>query len=192
MSNTMLNPVQKKMEAPVMEAVFDLLRKTKGQRYVSITGRSMLPIIREGDQALVSLGCAGIRRGDVIVFRHEGVLIAHRVLRIGRMDPGYRLVTKGDNVPYFDAPLRDNQVVGRVLAVKRGNRQVPLDTVAWRMAGWLIAIGALSFDKLQVRVRNLRQKYFGLHFRRETSFVYRGVQVLSRAMRKSLMLFFSR
>lgn len=64
------------------------LRKTKGQCYVSITGRSMFLIIRENDRVLVSLGWMGIRRGNVIVFRHEGMLIAHRVLR--DRENGYR------------------------------------------------------------------------------------------------------
>lgn len=190
--NTMLNPVQKKMQAPVVEAALDLLRKTKGQRYVSITGSSMYPLIREGDQVLVLHGSIGVRRGDVIVFRQKAKLIAHRVLGIDKTDAGCRLVTKGDNVPYFDAPLSDNQIVGRVLAVKRGNRQIPLDTVAWRMVGWLIAVGALSFNKLQGCAGDLRQKYFGLHFNRATSFVHRGIRVFFRAVRKSLTLFFSR
>jgi len=188
----MQNTGQKNMQPPVMEAVLDLWRKAKGQHYVSVTGRSMYPIIREGDQVLVSLGCAGIRRGDVIVFRLEGVLIAHRVLSIGRTDAGYRLVTKGDNVPYFDDPLSDNQIVGRVLAVKRGDRHVRFDTLVWQVLGWLIAVGALSFAKIHGTARHLKQRCFGLCFKQRMSFLSRGIRVFSLAVRKSLHLFFSR
>jgi len=153
----MQNPVQKKIQDNVLEIALDLCRRTKGQRYIPITGHSMYPLIREGDQVLVLLGWTGIQRGDVIVFRREGVLIAHRVMSIDKTDAGHVLITKGDNVPYFDPPLNDNQIVGRVLAVKRGSRQAPLNTAVWRALGWLIVVGTLSFSQLLSYGMNLRQ-----------------------------------
>jgi len=189
-NDTMQNPVQKKIQDNVLEIALDLCRRTKGQRYIPITGHSMYPLIREGDQVLVLLGWTGIQRGDVIVFRREGVLIAHRVMSIDKTDAGHVLITKGDNVPYFDPPLNDNQIVGRVLAVKRGSRQAPLNTAVWRALGWLIVVGTLSFSQLLSYGMNLRQKHFGLHFSRTTSFIHRGIRAFSRTIRKGLTLFF--
>ncbi len=86
----------------------------------------MFPLLREGDRVLVAHGWAGIRRGDVLVFRQQDrSLVAHRVLRIhhsGQAGPIF--FTKGDNTPNFDPPLNASQIVGRVLSVKRGGRSM--------------------------------------------------------------------
>ena len=53
----------------------------------------MVPAILDGDRVLVAHGCAGVRRGDVLVFRLDGLLIAHRVLHVKDGDDGLKFVT---------------------------------------------------------------------------------------------------
>jgi hypothetical protein len=99
----------------------------------------MLPAIQEGDRVLVAHGFTDVRQGDVVVFRRGGRLVAHRVLRIDRRQPEPVFITKGDNIRRLDPPVNGSEIVGRVLMVERGGRQMALDTAARRAAGWLTA-----------------------------------------------------
>lgn len=186
----MHNPVQKTIQDAVLRAVFDVWGQTKEQHSISITGRSMFPLIREGDRVLVAHGCTGMRRGDVIVFRRRGRLIAHRVLNILKSDAGPIFVTKGDNIPQFDPPLNDNEIVGRVLAIKRENRCIPLDTPVWRILGWLIAVSTLSLAKIHGCGRNLTQRLFGTYFTYLTPDLHKCERVFSSFIRKILFAVF--
>jgi hypothetical protein len=138
----------------------------------------------------VALGCTGVRRGDVIVFRRRGTLIAHRVLSIFESNTGSIFVTKGDNVSSFDPPFNDNEIVGRVLAIKRGNRCMPLDTAVWRILGWLIAVSTLSLAKIHGCGRNLKQRLSGTYFTFLTPVLYKCEQVFSFFIRKILFAVF--
>ncbi len=121
------------LQAPAIEAVLDIWGQAGERHFIPISGNSMLPIIRDGDRALTAHGCASVRRGDVVIFRRNGQMVAHRVMRI--RDGGCAFVTKGDNAPHFDPPLSAGEIVGRVLAVERNGRRMSLDTAAWRVLG---------------------------------------------------------
>ena len=167
---------EKSMQDPVLDTVLNVWTLAGEKHYIPITGRSMFPLIRNGDQVLVAHGCAGIRRGEVIVFRHDGKLIAHRVLRISKNEAGHMFLTKGDNVLQFDPPLRANEIVGRVLAIKRGEQQISLDTTIWRITGLFIAIGTLTWMRLYGWGRFFPRRLLGLHSSHLTTFFRRGVQ----------------
>jgi signal peptidase I len=158
----------------VLEAALDVWSQAGERHFVPITGGSMLPLIRDGDRALVAHGCTGVRQGDVIVFRHEGRLIAHRVLRIRRSEAGLTFVTKGDNASQFDPPLSADEIVGRVLAVERGGQYMSLDTAVWRMLGWLIAVGTLAWTKLYGWSQALKQRLLGPQPNRLTALLRRS------------------
>jgi hypothetical protein len=121
----------------------------------------MLPLLREGDQVLVAHGHAGVRRGDVVVFRREGQMVAHRVLRVVDGETGPTFVTKGDNAPDLDPPLGADEIVGRVLAIRRGEWQMSLNTPAWRVLGLLIAVATLVWRKLYGWTRDLKRRFLG-------------------------------
>jgi signal peptidase I len=158
----------------VLEAVLDAWGQAGEQHFIPITGRSMVPLIQDGDHVLVAHGCAGVRRGDVIVLRREGRLIAHRVLRIYSGDAGPAFVTKGDNASQFDSPLSADEIVGRVLTVKRGDRYMSLDTTVWRIVGWLFAVCVLAWTKLYSWGRDLKHRLLGPQPNRLTAFLRRS------------------
>lgn len=57
----------------------------RGFRYLSVTGGSMAPTLREGDWILAVRG-AGVRVGDVVVLEppgRPGLLVVKRVARVG-------------------------------------------------------------------------------------------------------------
>jgi signal peptidase I len=170
---TMDAPNTKRAPLPghVLEAVLEVWGQAGEQHFIPITGNSMLPLIQDGDHVLVAHGCAGVRRGDVVVFRRGDRLIAHRVLCICDGDVGPTFITKGDHAPQFDPPLSADEIVGRVLAVERGSRYMSLDTAAWRVLGWLMAVGTLAWTKLYGWSRDLKQRLLGPQPNRLTAFL---------------------
>lgn len=169
-----LNTQRVRLPRSVLEVALDAWGQAGEQHLIPISGRSMLPAIHDGDHALVSHGCAGVRPGDVIVFRHEGTLIAHRVLRIKRGDDGPTFVTKGDNAPQFDPRLSAGEIVGRVLAIERSGRHTSLDTTTWRILGRLIAAGTLAWTRLYGWSRGLKQSLLGPQPNRVTATLRQG------------------
>ena len=165
---------QRRLPASVLEAALEMWSRAGKQYFIPITGCSMLPLIQEGDRVLVAHSCASVRRGDVIVFRRGGRLVAHRVLRIYRRRSEPVFITKGDNVRRFDPPVNASEVAGRVLTVERGGWQMALDTAAWRTVGWLIALGTLAWIKLYGWGRGLKRRLWGPRPSRLTVFLRRS------------------
>jgi signal peptidase len=82
-----------------------------------VTGASMLPALWPGDVIAVEYcGFAGLRTGQVVLFRRDGGLTAHRI----RGFNGDRVLTRGDSNPCFDPPVKAEEIVGRIVNVTRG------------------------------------------------------------------------
>lgn len=128
------------------------------QHWVPIEGQSMRPLLRAGDSVLVAHRRDGIRPGDVVVFRHKGRLVAHRVLRIADGNGGRVLITKGDSVRRSDAPVPAQEIVGRVVAIQRDGRRIRLDTVGWRAVGWLVAMTTMAVATPYRWVRAIKRR----------------------------------
>jgi len=100
-----------------------------------VKGRSMFPLLREGDIVFI-LRCnpEEIRIGDVVIYRskYDDKLIIHRVVDIKYEDRVRYFVTKGDNNPSvdlaeFDSLLGVNQarIVGKVFSINNYVFKVP-------------------------------------------------------------------
>ncbi|MEB3851138.1 MAG: signal peptidase I, partial [Desulfurococcales archaeon] len=87
-----------------------LLLAASGARVVVVTSGSMEPSLGVGDLAVVLPGSPG--PGSVVLYRHEGGLVIHRVVE----DHGSYLVTRGDANPGPD-PWRVG--AGSVVGVMR-------------------------------------------------------------------------
>lgn len=149
------------LPADVLAAVLDRWNQAGEQHLIPIVGRSMWPLIQPGDQVLVKHGYANVRRGDVIVFLQQEKLVAHRLLCIHKDCPTTTFVTKGDNTSYLDSPVRADQIVGRVLKIKRGSRWTSINTSTWRIGGWLIAVGMLGWTTFYGWGRRIKHKLWG-------------------------------
>ncbi len=73
--------------------------------------------------------------GDVILFRHAGLVVAHRVVGSRQRDGVRRLIAKGDNEPLATEDVAPADLLGVVRAVDRGPASPR--AVAW--AAWLAA-----------------------------------------------------
>jgi hypothetical protein len=90
-------------------------------------GASMHPTIRSGE--LITIGPvapAGIRRGDIVLYRLRRRVFAHRVVGIERTRGALKFRLRGDSADECDAPVTPDQILGKVLAVDRDGRHVTL------------------------------------------------------------------
>jgi signal peptidase I len=136
-----------------VDIVSDLLRRGHSVRFRA-KGGSMRPTIREGEAITVApVRPAGIRRGDVILYRSARGVIAHRVARVERHpDGGLVFLPRGDASRGRDDPVEKAAILGSVVAVERGGRardpaalRARALAVTWaaaaRLLAWLRARG---------------------------------------------------
>ncbi len=88
---------------------------------ISVTGHSMQPLLRAGDQITVQRQ-ETYQIGDILVFVYlDGSLLVHRLVR----REGETLFCKGDNAFRLE-PLLQRQVIGRVVDARRNEQPLPI------------------------------------------------------------------
>lgn len=119
----------------------EVLRFARPQRAWSLrlTGGSMMPHIREGDELLVEPHRAPAF-GDVIVFPHAEKLVAHRI--IGTGSP---ILTAGDASRGAIEHIDPQDVLGTVIEIKRSGAVIDSRVRSRRAALLLRARLALKY-----------------------------------------------
>ncbi len=109
--------------------------------HIRAQGWSMYPFIKHGDIIEVEpVEISATQVGDVVLCRYgAGRLVAHRVVGVNREDGGVALVVKGDWTPRADPLVYPEQVLGRVVAVERGDKRTKLSSGTQRLVGILWA-----------------------------------------------------
>jgi hypothetical protein len=85
----------------------------------------MCPALRPGDTLILSpvlsTECA---TGDIVCIPRERDFTTHRVIEIDRSSADPTLITKGDNLPYFDSPIvLSPEGIHRVAMIYRAGRR---------------------------------------------------------------------
>ena len=125
------------------ELVVDLLLKGTSVRFRAL-GRSMYPTIREGDVLTVApIAPNLVHRGDILLYRLEGGVVAHRLDRIdrGHADRSY-YTFRSDTWGSWDEPVLAEQILGKVVSVARSGRSIPV--YGGKMKARLLAHGVAS------------------------------------------------
>ena len=112
----------------------ELLRRGNRVRFRA-AGASMQPTIEDGELITVApVAPESVKRGDILLYQNERGVVAHRVVGVVK---GTVTIDGGDSPPYLlrgdasvscDAPVQLEQVIGRVVAVQRGGRNLALDS----------------------------------------------------------------
>jgi len=90
-------------------------------------GASMYPTIHDGDAITIAAVSAGdIVRGDVLLCRHDQRVLAHRVVNVTTHHAARFFDLRGDANAACDVPVAADAVVGRVISVRRHEREVRL------------------------------------------------------------------
>jgi signal peptidase I len=114
----------------------------RGRVLLRVTGGSMGPWMRTDDILLVRCVVPGeLMAGAVVVYFRDGRLVVHRILRsLERMPNGQsRWLTKGDSAERPDLPVLEQDLLGRVTELQRGQDSRSLETKAQMIRGWLLA-----------------------------------------------------
>jgi len=102
-------------------------------------GLSMRPSIYGGEWVVVRRAAAPeIGVGDVVIYQAGSTFIGHRVIRRRERDGRVYLAVKGD-AQLAAEEIAAEQVVARVIALKKGDRRIDLDRPGRRLANRLIA-----------------------------------------------------
>src|SRR5437870_10672682 len=134
------------------ELLAEVARKF-GEIRFKATGDSMLPSVWPGDLLTVrQQSFSEFQSGEIVLYEREAGentltrpygpaspggrgFVAHRI--VGRR--GRQLITRGDSLRRNDAPVDEEQVLGRVVCVTRNGRRIGLEfTRKRRMAAWVL------------------------------------------------------
>jgi len=103
---------------------------------------SMSPFICIDDRVQVRpVELGALRPGDIVVLASpDGALVTHRYIHFSQEGDEVQLLTKGDRPLALDSPWPAAALVGRVEAIDRGNRQLPIHWGWGRRMHRLLAI----------------------------------------------------
>ncbi len=111
--------VMSESHAVKCELAAEVLRSS-GRLRLQVTGWSMLPSIWPGDTLTVEqVGFPKVAEGEIILFRRERRLFAHRVVR----SEGSDMITRGDSMAAADPPVDGDEVLGRVVFIIRNGKR---------------------------------------------------------------------
>lgn len=106
-------------------ALLEECLRLNGELRLPSVGTSMWPDLQSGDELrLKRIEFDAIAPGDIVLYSHEQVLLAHRVLKTYTESGRAWLLLKGDNRTFADPPILYEQVVGRVEEARRAGKLV--------------------------------------------------------------------
>ncbi|MEW6352566.1 MAG: S24 family peptidase [Thermodesulfobacteriota bacterium] len=113
-----------------------------GDFCLGVHGRSMLPFVRHGARLTVKgVAPEALRVGDIVLYRSEGRLLAHRIVNVENSGTQERVYARGD--AFYGRPdaVLPGQILGLVVRVTHGSRTMDLRSTLWRILGraWIAA-----------------------------------------------------
>jgi signal peptidase I len=114
--------------------------RSVGEARLAVGGASMLPSIWPGDILEIRRAAAAdLSLGDIVVFARDNRLVVHRVLRVNRERDELVLITRGDRSHRADAAVSFRELLGKVKAIQRGQRNIAPRLTWWRqIASWIL------------------------------------------------------
>jgi len=115
-------------------------------------GNSMYPALKAGDTGIVEkCNVEHLRIGNIVVFKANEKLVAHRLVKIITHDESKFFVAKGDKNYHTDIPFSAEAIVGKVNSFKRNNKTRRLESL--KMVWYRFV--SLHFSKLFIPFYNL-------------------------------------
>lgn len=137
-------------------------------------GGSMYPFIRSNDWVDVALRKGrkdAIRKGDIILFKKDGSIYLHRVIR--KAADGF--LVKGDMSFGGDGVIPPEDILARVIAIQRGARRIDLGSVVNRFIAVLAADAGLFLQYPFLFARKTGALGMAVFFRIQSFKVYRRI-----------------
>ena len=142
----MMHKKDEQIQRNLQKTCYEEVLEQKGILVYTNVGDSMRPLLRPKRdiiqiQALPKYisGVMRVKRYDAVLFKTRDKYILHRVLRV-KKDGTY--IIAGDNCAFCEKGIRDNQILGVLVAVKRDGKVIPVDFNKERRKG---AVPPLSY-----------------------------------------------
>lgn len=133
-----------------------LLRRAlaaNGRTWLTVSGRSMAPLLHPGDQILLEpVTLAALRPGDILTVSTPHGLLTHRLRRASADG----LLLAGDRLLWPDPPCAQTAVVGRVIARRRHKKLLSLTSGPGRRLNAALAFLARARPRSRLTHRALR------------------------------------
>lgn len=142
-----MQTVRVPMESLIQVILLQL--ETGGKANLTVTGYSMLPMLRQyRDSVLLEPVKGALQPGDIGLFRRDsGRYVLHRVIR--QTPEGYLFC--GDNQAKLE-PVRRDQLIARVCGYIRKGKNHQLDETGYRLYCWL-SLRLFGIRKYYIRLR---------------------------------------
>lgn len=98
-----------------MEISEELLHRGFNVR-ITTRGSSMFPLIRAGDRITISPD-SDPKIGDMVVFRRNGSMVCHRLVKMFEKDGITHYQSRGDTVSVLDEPILRHELLGKVIKI---------------------------------------------------------------------------
>ena len=105
----------------VLAVIVSLVAGLFKHQIIAIASESMEPTFARGDAVMVEK-CAPneIKEDDILVFKHEGIIVTHRVTQIDNKNGEFWFTTKGDHNEREDAfKTSGSRIIGRVVIINK-------------------------------------------------------------------------
>jgi hypothetical protein len=90
---------------------------------IILRGGSMHPYLKDGDVLEIDPTISPLRKRDIILYKVNGILFAHRVTNVGRDF----IVTRGDAVEQTER-IRSDQILGKAVSRIRNGQEEDLQS----------------------------------------------------------------
>lgn len=136
--------------------------RSSGTLRLRVTGWSMLPTVMPGDTLLIErVSSDEVSEGDIVLFRRERRLFAHRVI-VATDNAGEReFVTRGDGMPQSDPSGDKSELLGKVAFILRNGRVIK--------PGTNLSIGQRAVAAVVQRSDSAARVIVGLYGMRQSS-----------------------
>jgi hypothetical protein len=125
-------------------------------------GSSMHPTIRDGELITAApVATADVVRGDVLLCRNSGRVLAHRVVAIAERAGDRHFELRGDGHTSSDAVVGADEIVARIVAVRRRGRSIPLPGAG----GWLTRSARVTAAAVKRRIARAISTYRSVRMR---------------------------
>ena len=115
------------------------LIEEKGKIYLRLSGFSMFPFLKEGDVALIKkVEINALKIGDVIVFKQDQKMVAHRLMALKKNGENNILTTKGDTSKNNDPIFTKKEYVGKIISYNRKGKKITITTKFYELIGRII------------------------------------------------------
>lgn len=136
----------------------DALLEDNHQLSFSMRGNSMYPTLKAGDVGIVEkCSSADLKIGDIIVFKQNGKLIAHRLISINIENETPLFVAKGDKNSHPDKPFTVEALVGKVCLFERRNKKRRLESPKMKLNRFIalyFSIFAIPIYDILLNIKN--------------------------------------